>query len=150
MVLLHFVSVSMKMNWKVLSWNCIILAHIQRVFGRSKHATRESWAKCNEKHDMYSLVIIVLYIYMYKCIYICIYIQIKTHETSLNHGQVPIFWWLNSRSGSAGSVVWIYRVRGHLEASLVPCTLPPLRRPSRTGRWISHEKNDDRTYKYYF
>lgn len=27
-----------------------------------------------------------------------------------------------------GSVVWIYRVRGHLEASLVPCTLPPLRR----------------------
>jgi len=27
-----------------------------------------------------------------------------------------------------GNVVWIYRVRGHLEASVVPCTLPPLRR----------------------
>ncbi|CAE8643025.1 unnamed protein product [Polarella glacialis] len=27
-----------------------------------------------------------------------------------------------------GNCVWIYRVRGHLEASVVPCDLPPLRR----------------------
>ena len=27
-----------------------------------------------------------------------------------------------------GTVVWLHRVRGHLEAAVVPCTLPPLRR----------------------